>query len=101
MIEPGSKRQITGRCAIVTGALTRYRLVVEADSVERTVDQIVQFRLQVRKSRERERIDPAGTGFVAREGRFIDDRNRVAKIRECRCRRGTAGSCTDDQGING
>ncbi len=87
MIELGAKRQIPGRLSFVVAALTRDRLVVKANPVERTIDEVGEFRLEVWESREGESIDPTCAGLVSWKDRFIDDRNRVAKIGKS-CRRG-------------
>ena len=86
MIEFGPKRQIPGRLSFVVRTLARNRLIVKANPVERTIDEIGQFRLQVGESREGESVDPTRACLVPGKNRFIDDRNRMAQIRKS-CRR--------------
>lgn len=44
MIELGAKRQVPGGLPFVVAALTRERLVVKANTLERTIDEIGEFR---------------------------------------------------------
>src|SRR5437667_12526001 len=65
VFELGAEPQTPGRISFVVRVPARGRLVVKSDSVKRTVDEVVHFRLKVGKSRERESIDPACTRLVA------------------------------------
>ena len=62
--------------------MTRDRLIVEANPVEGTVDQVLDFRLEIRKSRESESIDPTGAGLMTWKDGFVDDGNGMPKLHE-------------------
>src|SRR5262245_10213228 len=101
MIELGSQRQVSGGPSFLVGAVTADRSVVEPNSVERTIHQVGELRLEIRKPFERERIDPTGAGLVPWKDSLIEDSYAVPMFDKCSCRRRAAGPRADDQDING
>src|SRR5260370_22256737 len=65
MIEVGAESQIPGRPSFVVAAMSRNRLVVKSNSVERTVDEVMQFRLEIWESSERQSVDPTRASLMA------------------------------------
>jgi len=64
--------------------MSRNRLIVKSNSVEKAVDKVIQFGLEVWESAERESVDPTCAGLVPGENRLVDDRNRMTQIRKRR-----------------
>ncbi len=86
-LSPRSRR-IPGRLSFVVAAMSRNRLIVKSNSVEKAVDKVIQFGLEVGlevwESAERESVDPTCAGLVPGENRLVDDRNRMTQIRKRR-----------------
>src|SRR5262249_35014220 len=100
IVELGPQRQVSGRPSFVVRSVTLNGVVVKANAVEGTIHKVIEFRLEIRKPRERESVDPTGACLVPRKDGFVDDDDRVPLLCE-RCRRsGTARSCSNDQNIN-
>src|SRR5262249_40550680 len=90
IIELGPQRQISGRPSFVVRSGALNGVVVKANAVEGTIDKVIEFRLEIRKPRERESVDPAGARLVSRKDRFVDDGDRMPRLCErCRC----SGTC--------
>src|SRR5947209_4121214 len=100
MVEFGSQRQISGWLSFVVRSVTRNSLVVKTNPLERTINKVIEFPLEIRKSREGQSIDPTGPCLVSRKDGFVDDGDRMPLLRERRRRRGTARAGADDQNIN-
>src|SRR5215475_6155826 len=100
VVELGPQRQIPRGVSLVVCPMTRDRLIVKTNPVEGTIHKVIEFRLEIRKPRERESVDPTGACLVSRKDRFVDDGDRMPLLCErCRCS-GTARSCSNDQNIN-
>jgi hypothetical protein len=80
-LSPRSRR-LPGRLSFVVAATSRNRLIVKSNSVERTVDKVIQFGLEIWESAERESVDPTCAGLVTGKNRLVDDRKRTTQIRK-------------------
>src|SRR5207249_4318240 len=82
MIELRPQRKIAGRLWFFVRPVTRNRLVIETNPVERTINQVIEFRLEIRKSRESESVDPTRAGLVSWEYGFVDNGDRMPHLPE-------------------
>src|SRR5262249_9977449 len=71
IVELRPQRQISGRPSFVVRSVTLNGGVVKTNAVEGTIHKVIEFRLEIRKPRQPESVDPTGAWLVSRNDHFL------------------------------